>query len=137
MVSAIDAISVISNEKGLSLFKAVALSENYNSKMLRTKLNLTKRQYYSNIKKLVDVGLIKRCGGIYSITLFGKVVFNAYAKIETVSKDYWKLQALDSIMQSVDNRDFPAQECQMIIDELIDDPEIKDTLVQTAVQRNL
>ena len=137
MVSAIDAISVISNEKSLSLFKAVSLSENYNSKMLKTKLNLTKRQYYSNMKKLVDVGLIRRCGGKYRITLFGKVVFNAYAKIETVAKDYWKLQALDSIVQSADNRDLSAQECQMIIDELIDNPEIKDMLVQTAVQRNL
>jgi predicted transcriptional regulator len=137
VVSAINAISVISNEKSLSLFKAVALSENYDSKMLMTKLNFSRRQYYIYMKKLVDVGLIKRSGGKYRITLFGKVVFNAYAKIETVVKDYWKLKALELMMGSVNSRDLSIQERQMVIDKLIDNPEIKDTLVQIEVQRNL
>ena len=132
MVSAINAISAISNEKSLSLFKAVALSGNYDRNMLMTKLNLSRRQYYVYMKRLVDVGLIKRSGGKYRITLFGKVVFNAYAKIETVVKDYWKLKALELMMGSVDSRDLSIQESQMVIDKLIDNPEIKDTLVQNT-----
>ncbi len=137
MVSAINAISAISNEKSLSLFKAVALSGNYDRNMLMTKLNLSRRQYYIYMKRLVDVGLIKRSGGKYRITLFGEVVFNAYAKIETVVKEYWKLKALELMMWSVHSRNLSIQERRMVIDKLIDNPEIKDTLIQTAAQRNL
>jgi hypothetical protein len=47
MVSVADAISAISNEKVLSLFKAIAFSENDCSSILITKLRLSRKQYYS------------------------------------------------------------------------------------------
>jgi hypothetical protein len=81
------------------------------------------------MKKLMDAGFVKRTNGKYHLTSLGKVVFNTQSKVEIGIENHWKLKALDSIINSADNKDLPAQEYQMIIDKLIDNPDIKDILV--------
>jgi hypothetical protein len=76
---------------------------------------------------------VKRISGKYRLTSFGKVIFSAQQKveteIETAIKYYWKLKAIDSIIMYVDKTDLSAEECQIIIDKLIDNYEIKAILV--------
>jgi predicted transcriptional regulator len=130
MVSVAGTISVISDEKALSLFKAVALSEKDNTSGLITKLGLTHRQYYSIIKKLIDTGLVKRISGNYSLTSFGKITFYIQVKkIETAIKHYWELTAVDSIIEYINRKDLPIEEYQRIVDNLIDNHEIKAILI--------
>jgi predicted transcriptional regulator len=130
MVSVAGTISVISDEKALSLFKAVALSEKDNTSGLITKLGLTHRQYYSIMKKLIDTGLVKRISGNYSLTSFGKITFYIQVKkIETAIKHYWELKAVDSIIEYVNRKDLPIEEYQRIVDNLIDNHEIKAILI--------
>jgi predicted transcriptional regulator len=129
MTSVASILSAISDGKSLSLFKAIARSDNYDSSTITGKLNRTRKQFYSSMKKLMDVGLVKRTNGKYHLTSLGKVVFNMQSKVEIGIENHWKLKALDSIINSADNKDLPAQEYQMIIDKLIDNPDIKDILV--------
>jgi hypothetical protein len=127
MVSIASVISAISDDKALSLFKAVALSENDYSNILITKLKLSRRQYYSTMMRLVHAKLVQRIGGRYSLTSLGRIVFNSYIKIETAIKYYWKLKAIDSILISA-NKELPVEECRRIIDNMIDNDEIKAIL---------
>jgi hypothetical protein len=60
-LSAADVLRCISDKKTLSIFKAVALSENDCSSILITKLRLTRKQYYS---AFVDY-LVGRKSGFY------------------------------------------------------------------------
>jgi predicted transcriptional regulator len=129
MTSVASILSAISHQKSLSLFNAIARSDNYDSSTITGKLNLTRKQFYSSMKKLMDAGLVKRTNGKYHLTSLGKVVFNMQSKVEIGIENHWKLKALDSIINSADNKDLPAQEYQMIIDKLIDNPDIKDILV--------
>jgi predicted transcriptional regulator len=129
MTSVASILSAISDEKSLSLFNAIARSDNYDSSTITGKLNLTRKQFYSSMKKLMDVGLVKRTNGKYHLTSLGKVVFNMQSKVEIGIENHWKLKALDSIINSADNKDIPAQEYQIIIDKLVDNPDIKDILV--------
>jgi predicted transcriptional regulator len=133
-------LSCICDKKALSVLKAIKLSENNDMDILITKLGLTRRQFYSSIEKLMDYGLVKRIKSKYRLTSFGKVVFNAEQKveteIETAIKNYWKLKAVDSIIMgnknisaNDDNKQLLLQECQKIIDGLIDDNELKDILL--------
>jgi hypothetical protein len=69
-----------------------------------------------------------------------KELFSAQAKveteIETAIKYYWELKGVDSIMMkmmSSDEKELPLQERQKIIDNLIDNNEIKNILVSTAI----
>jgi hypothetical protein len=127
MVSTASVISAISDDKALSLFKAVALSENDCSNLLISKLRLSRRQYYSTMMALMDADLVRRISGRYSLTSLGKIMFNSYLKIETASKYYWKLKAIDSILTSAIS-ELPVQECTRIIDNIIDNDEIKAIL---------
>jgi hypothetical protein len=125
-----DVLSSICDEKALSIFKAVALSENDYTSILITKLKLTRKQYYSNMERLIEVHIVRRINGKYSLTSFGKVIFSMLLKIETAIKFYWKFKAIDTVMMaSAGNNELPIEECDRIIDSLIDNQEIKDILV--------
>jgi hypothetical protein len=56
------------------------------------------------------------------------VIFSTLVKIETAIIYYWKLKAVDSITMSA-NTELPEQECQKIIDRIIDNHQIKDIFV--------
>jgi predicted transcriptional regulator len=81
MVSAAHTLHAISDEKALSLFKTIAVSKS-NTDILMTKLKLTRKQYYSRMKMLVDVGLVKRGSGKYYLTSFGRIAYEFYTRIQ-------------------------------------------------------
>jgi hypothetical protein len=83
------------------------------------------------IEKLIDVGLVERINGKYQITSLGEIVFNSQAKVETAIKYYWKLKAIDSIISTY--RELPTEECQRIIDNIVDNDEIKEMLVSKNI----
>src|SRR5919199_2512676 len=110
MVSIASVISAVSDDKAISLFKAVALSENDCSNILITKLKLSRRQYYSTMMRLMHANLVQRIGGRYRLTSLGRIIYNTYLKMETAVKYYWKLKAIDSILVSA-NKELPIEEC--------------------------
>ena len=128
-LSVADIVSCISHPKTLLLFKAVAISDNHCSRILITKLGLSRRHYYSSMEKLIHTGLVRRIGGKYSLTSLGKVMFSCILKIEMSIKYYWKLKAIDSIMMSAHVKGLPTKEYHMIINNFIDNKEIKALLV--------
>ena len=129
MVSVVSAISAISSEKALLLFKTIASSESYDTPILVAKLGLRLKQFYSIVDKLIDADLISRVRGKYYLTSFGKVVLCAQAKIGFATDNYWKLMALDRMMMSLNKTDLPAEEHKAIIDKLIANEEIKPVFV--------
>jgi hypothetical protein len=73
---------------------------------------------------------VKRISGRYSLTSFGKVILNVLLRIETAIKYNWKLKAIDCIMMMfAEEKELPLEERQKIIDNLIDNQEIKAILV--------
>ncbi|PWU80093.1 MAG: hypothetical protein DLM72_13840 [Candidatus Nitrosopolaris wilkensis] len=122
-------LSAISNDKSLVLFNTIAL-EAGKSETLKTSLNLTRKQYYSKVSGLRDVGLIARKNGKYFLTSFGKVVYEAQMLIGKGIQNYWKLKAIDSIGSPFSNPQLPAEEYNRFIDTLIESNEIKDILIR-------
>lgn len=130
MICTASVICAISTEKALLLFKAVAFSQKNDTSILITKLGLSRRQFYSMMKKLIDTGLVRRTTGKYQLTSFGRVVFSAQAKVEIAINNYWNLKVLDSIIMSADKIHLHTEECQAIIDKLIGNDEVKTMLVK-------
>lgn len=62
--------------KSLSLFDSLVY-EGGGSKELILKLGMSRKEYYSRISKLVDTGIVKKEGGRYTITVFGRVIYEA------------------------------------------------------------
>ena len=127
MVLVIDVLKAISDEKSLELFRMVAHTKLY-SDILISKTRLTRKQYYSRMYRLMNVGLIKREEGEYTLTAFGRIIYHiSLAAIENAVNNYWKLKAIESLRKS---KDLPAEERKKIIDRFIDNPEIKDIFVR-------
>jgi hypothetical protein len=129
MVSVSDTLSAISDDKSLVLFNTIALASGDTS-ILISRLNLTRKQYYSRLSDLINAGLVRRMNGKYFVTSFGKVVYKAQELIGMGVQCSSKLQAIDSVESS----EFPAAEFSKIIDTLISNSEIREILVSR--QRN-
>ena len=97
---------------------------------------MTSKQYYSRMSALLKAGLVKRKSGRYNLTAFGKVVYDAQATIENAINNYWKLKAVDSIIEI--SEEAPKEEFNKIVDILIDNQQIRDSLIiRTAQEKDL
>ena len=127
MVLVIDVLKAISDEKSLELFRIVAHTKLY-SDILVSKTRLTRKQYYSRMYRLMKIGLIKRKSGKYTLTAFGRIIYDiSLSAMENAVNNYWKLRAIESLRMS---KDLPAGERKKIIDSFIDNQQIKDILVR-------
>jgi hypothetical protein len=132
MVSVSDVLSAISDDKSLVLFNTIALASG-DSTILISRLDLTRKQYYSRMSGLINAGLIRRKNGKYYVTSLGKVVYKAQELMEIGVQCSSKLKAIDSIESS----EFPAAELSKIIDTLISRSEIKEILVSRQRNNNI
>jgi predicted transcriptional regulator len=122
MVSVSDTLGAISDDRSMVLFNTIALAGG-DSSILISRLNLTRKQYYSRLSDLINAGLVRRMNGKYFVTSFGKVVFKAQELIAMAAQYSLKLKSPE----------FPAAELSKIIDTLISNSEIKEP---TAQQRH-
>lgn len=117
-----------SDAKTIALFNSIAISEGDSSVLLR-KCNLTAKEFYGRISGLIDAGLIKRYKGKYSLTMFGKVVYDSQMIIGKALSYYSKLKVIESIEISY-GATLPKEELARLIDALIDNYQIKDMIMR-------
>ena len=127
MVSVVDILAAISDDKSLLLFKTIALSdiESNSSDTLLGILHFTRKQYYSRMYKLAKAGLVLKKNGKYLLTNMGRIVYDAQTTLEKVVGNYWKLKAVDALEMS---DEFQDEEYDKIINALIDNEQLKDQL---------
>ena len=121
-------IKLISDDKSLLIFCTIFLAGGDSSKTIRAELNLSRKKYYSRISRLIKAGLVKRQNGRYFLTAFGKVIYDAQRLLGNAVKNYWKLKALDSL-GGADNDSMPEVERNKIIDQMINNRQIKEILL--------
>jgi hypothetical protein len=130
----VDIFKKTSNDKALTLFNSIAVSDG--DKFISLKeMNLTTKQYYSRIAGLTNAGLIKRHKGKYSLTLLGKVFYDSQMMIGKALKDYWKLKAIESIEMS-SSVTLPREDLSKMVDTLIDNKQIKDIVMKSFISNS-
>jgi predicted transcriptional regulator len=125
MVSVVDILGAISDDKSLLLFKTIALSDSSSSDTLLSRLHFTRKQYYSRMYKMAKAGLVLKKNGKYILTNMGRIVYDAQTTLEKVVGAYWKLKAVDALEMSAEFRD---EEYEKIINALIDNEQLKERL---------
>ena len=86
--------------------------------------NITKKQFYTRLKRLRDLGFIEKRNSFYRTTTFGSLVYNGNIKpLENILVNYWNLRAID-VLKS--RQDFPLQEKEKVIEEIIQTTGLKD-----------
>jgi hypothetical protein len=116
-------LGTLSVDKSLALFNTIALGSSA-SDVLRSRVDLTRKQYYSRMSALLKAGLIKRRNRSYSLSSFGKIFYDAQVIIGKAIENYWKLAAIDSIEL------LPDIALNKIIDVLIENPQIKGSVLR-------
>jgi hypothetical protein len=81
--------------------------------------------------RLINVGLVRRKSGEYSLTTLGRVVQESQKLIRHAIENYWKLKAIDSIEAS--DRETFYEERKRIIDALIKRNDIKNILLNRRI----
>jgi predicted transcriptional regulator len=119
-------LNAISDDHALELLKLVA-TVGGSSEVLRSKMNITRKQYYSRLYKLTSCGAVKRTDNVYTLTMVGKALYDAQATIESALGSYWKIKAIDSI-GIVDG--ITVEEQNKLVETLIGNQEIKKVLIK-------
>jgi predicted transcriptional regulator len=127
MISPTDVLGAISDDRSLLLFNTIAISNSESTDVLASRLNLTRKQYYSRMSELVKANLVNRRNGKYFLTSLGKIVYDAQTTIRKAIGNYWKLKAIDELELN-DGGGMPKEEYNKIIDSLIDNEKIKEGL---------
>lgn len=122
----------ILDDKTLTLFNSIAISMGDRNIHLR-EMSLTSKQYYSRISGLMAAGLIRRQRGKYSLTLMGKIVYDAHLNIGKALSYYWKLKAIESIDMSSPGASLPKEELIQLINTLIDNHSVRDFLIKETL----
>ena len=120
-------LRAISDDKSIVLFNTIALASGGDIPI--SSLKLTRKHYYSRISALIKAEFIKRQNGNYFLTSFGKIVYDFQAKVGHAVTNYWKLKAIDSFEISAAIDGIAKDECNKIIETLIDNQEIKKILI--------
>jgi hypothetical protein len=116
----------------LTIFNSIAVSDGHRDICL-SEMNLSTKQYYFRLSGLMDAGLIRRHNGKYSLTLIGKIVYDAHLKIGKALSYYWKLKAIESIEMSSPGAGLSKEELTQLINALIDNHFIKDFLIKESL----
>ena len=132
-MEAADVLKAISDKRSLEVFKIVALATQ-DSNFLISKTNLTRKQYYSRVSRLMNTGLIKRKNGKLTLSTLGKVIYyTTVMQIEIAMNNYWKFKAID--LFEISNY-FLAEELEKVIDKFIDNQEFKTVLVSNIKSKS-
>jgi predicted transcriptional regulator len=126
-ISEADIMYAISDEISLVIFKTIA-TDSSNSDMFKKRFNLTAKQYYHRISRMMRAGLINREKRTYSLTSLGKVVYEAESTIAIGLYYYWRLKAIDTLQLNHSFKELQVEEYGKIIDNLIEDQKIKEIL---------
>ena len=131
--------NAISDDKSWSLFSTIAISSDTTSnerqprdgsQILISRINLTRKQYYHRLNRLLSLGLINRNKGRYRLSSFGRVLYEIQKTLEIAIQNRWKLAAIDSLESSLTAEGMPTEDRIKLINLLLGDhDEIKNMIL--------
>lgn len=122
----------LSDNKSIAIISGVG-EQSIDGQTLMSPLNLTANQYYKRIRCLRNLGLISKKKSKFTLTLFGRIVYEAQKKIDVAVQNRWKLAALDTIEKSMPLEGMPIEERDRLITAILGDrEEIKQILLYSS-----
>jgi predicted transcriptional regulator len=134
--------SALSDNKSLSLFNIIGIMSSHASdgqptgEILISRMNLTRRQYYTRINRLVDAGLITKKRARFVLTSLGSVVYETHKTIGIAIQNRWRLQVIDSLENTLITHGMPTEERRKLINTLLgncDCDTVREILLSTVM----
>src|SRR5918911_4065305 len=98
---------ILSDKTSVRMLKAAYSGLKFSSSEMGA--SLSKKQFYSKLKRLCQSGLVKKQkGSFYKTTTFGSLIYNSQLKVlEETLANYWPLKTIDVLR---DQEDFPSDQ---------------------------
>ena len=113
-------LSAVSSMDALKIFY-VAKDGIESSTQIIKKLDLTQKRYYTNLKRLIDAGLIEKEDGRYTHTTLGKIFYSLIEVLRNAVEHEDKLSLIDRILKV---KNLSAEEAEEIIRVILKDVEL-------------
>jgi hypothetical protein len=126
LISVAEILNAICDVKSLKIIEAIFVKA-LNSEDLCIQLQLSRKELYSRMSRLITLGMVNRKNRKHFLTAFGKVVYDGYVTINKAAENDYKLRAIDSMDLS---SDITKYERSKLIDSLLDDKKIKEILMR-------
>lgn len=114
VITKFQVLDAISDYNALKLFEAVA---NNGEESNLEGLKMTRKQYYTRLAKLIKTGMVKRQQRKYTLTSFGKVIYNIHTTFYRAMDNHWKFKAIDAM---IEKNELSTEEYQKAVDLLLD-----------------
>ena len=119
--------SLLADRHSLNILKEAFFGFKASSSRYTDKIS--KKQFYLRLGRLRDAGFIEKRNSVYRTTTFGSLICNAHIKtMDNMIANYWNLKAID-VIKSRD--DFPIQEKDKVIEEIIENTSLKSIVNNT------
>jgi predicted transcriptional regulator len=93
-------LQALADEHSLKMFKLASSGLN-GGNGAPEKIGLSKKQFYTRLHRLINLGLMERIGRVYKHTTLGSIVNNLQiTPLEASLTEYWRLLAIDEIKKS-------------------------------------
>jgi predicted transcriptional regulator len=132
--------SAISDNKSMSLFNIIGFMSSHASdrqptrEILISRMNLTRRQYYTRISQLCNAGLITKKRARFVLTSLGRVVYETHKTIGVAIQNRWRLQAIDSLENTLITHGMPIEERHKLINTLLGNCDnLREILLSTVM----
>jgi len=107
--------AVLADRHSLEIIKKAFLG--FKGTSTSYKSTISKKQFYTRLRRLRDLGFIEKRNSVYRTTTFGSLVYNGHIKtLENILANYWNLKAVD-VLKS--RQDFPLNHKEKVIEEII------------------
>jgi len=116
-------ISAASSIDALKIFYAAKDGIESSTQTIK-KLNLTQKRYYTNLKRLIDSGLIEKEDGRYTHTTLGKIFYSLIEVLRNAVEHEDKLGLIDRILKV---KNLSAEEAEEIIGVMLRDVDLIPT----------
>jgi DNA-binding HxlR family transcriptional regulator len=128
--------AILSDRGSVNLLKAAYTGLKANSSNFVG--NLSKRQFYTRLKRLCDLGLVEKRGvgtrgtvkSMYRTTSLGSIIYNGHIQtMEQALSNYWELRAIDILRT---NPNIPATQKDVIINQLVQSNESLNRMMNST-----
>lgn len=120
-----DVLTAISDKISQDLLTAIATNEKGDNPL--DYLNMTRKQFYSRMSRLIHAHLVERRSGSYRLTAFGNVIYHVKLRLDDALRNKFRFMAIDAMDTF---NEMPKEERFKVIESLINDHETKEILVK-------
>jgi len=109
--------SAASNTDALKIFYTAKDGIESSTQAIK-RLDLTQKRYYTNLKRLIDTGLVEKVDGKYVHTTFGKISYKLIEALKSALDQKDKLDLIDRLLKT---KNLSAEETEEIMRALLKD----------------